>query len=1234
MELNARNLRIIPTLEFSNNPIGHHIDSMNEFYSTGIQQICTDTFTIVVEVQKPRTATEEDRAINNVVVKVKVTHVMIDRPTMRFHKSGKIGALLPSTARELNRTYSSPLRINAEIEAIAYKNTGDTIVKESSIKNYQICRIPTMVRSNLCHTHGLSKQALMDMNEDPTDPGGYFIVGGVEWVVELIENIRYNALHMHRNRGHRNESSRGELISKPGDAFESSSEIIITLYTNRQLCCRIIRQHMRKDGVEIDLPFYVMFRLLGISTDREMFELICSGDTTGQMQAYLREAMSCAYPQLPDGLDIYDQQSTIFNLSKHLDVYKKQYNDFGELLGAEDDALNTRRYISNTLLDAIDKYFLPHMGVKDGNRYNKARFLGHLIHKLLLVEMGLIPDTDRDDYCNKRVHPTGISVSKAFKTQYNIAVVQKVKRGLTRDIYGTQFENINWARVVTQNINEADFEKLLSQAITYSGLSMRVGNQTFKNHLKAQQLHRKNSLNVISALRQISSPNTSSKSKSSERAKIMRRVHSSYPGYVCPVQSLESEQVGLLKQMAISVKITNTSHSVLLKKKVTEDDLFEPLNQVTTTEMVESRLTKIFINGEWMGFTSKPHDFTKKYIKMRRTGEIDKYTTVSYDFIINEIYLWTDAGRVVQPLLIVGNNLERIKSGESKKKIFSQGLLITGVQLACLYAQTMNIDDLLTAGVIEYIAPEECETLLIAQSYETLLEHKNDATTIYTHCEISQAILGLAALMSPYSHCNPMTRVCYHTNQIKQAGSWFAFNWKYRSEKETFLQYYNEVPLVRTIVNDFVTPCGLNAIVAIMCYGGYNQEDSIVISKTAAKRGLYTGTHFGFAKSELDRGESFASPSLSDTMDIKANANYEKLKDGIVRKGELIKNGDVIIGKRLETKDDKNFQYMDKSTVYRGMEDVIVENVIHGRNQNDVDMCKVVYRSIRQVSVGDKFSSRAGQKGVVGMSYGQEDLPFSCGGVVPEIIMNPHGLPGRMTVGQVIEAIVSKVCALHGAVTDGTTFTKVDIGGMCGLLRKLGYSKDIVSLYKKNKNIKSTDENINDILTKMGYNPQGMEYLFNPETGRKIQHMIFVAPTYYQRLQKFVEGSVYAVSSGPTDALTRQPVSGKASGGGLRVGEMERDVCVANGAVAFLQEKFIDHSDGFTIFICARCQSRDSVVVNAASCIYRCNRCKDLANIVQVPSSYATKLYFQEMRGMNIRLGFHIKDPQFEKHVY
>jgi DNA-directed RNA polymerase beta subunit len=1174
---------------------------MEEFYTRGIPQILKDTFKINSIIDNKRNSTPEDKSFDKFNIDVEILNNVLERPTFRSASSSKITTLYPYTARLHDLTYSSALKVDAVIRATAFKKDGDQVVKTAEIKDFKICSVPVMVKTKLCNLYQLSRDSLFDLHEDPTDPGGYFIIKGFEYVIDSQENIPYNLYRMYKNVGYKTELARCEIISKAGDSFENSSEVIITMLSNNQINVRVVNQYTHKEDEEILFPFYTIFKILGVVNEREIIEHIVMDfetDISKKMQTVLERAMNCNYSDLPHSRQLYSQLENLIYVGRFLDRFKNNYDPLTGIIGGTSPE-ETTKYITNKILDTFDNHFLPHVGTNPDSRLNKARYFGQMIHSLILTEMEIIPSTDRDSYSNKRVHPPGVSFSKAFKSLYSHAVVNALKKSIKIALTNTMFENIDWSTVFKQAINGNDFEKSLSMVITNSDRGMVIGGHKFANHVKALLLNRKNPLTVYLTLRQIVTSNNSNSNKSSARANEMRRVHSSYAGYICIIQSADTgEKVGMIKQMACSASISPFGFSQILKDDIYKDPDFIPLSKVAPADIVKYNLGKVMVNGEWIGLVRDSNDFIKRYRDKRRYGEIDRTTSIHWNFITDEITLWVDVGRIMRPLLIVYNNNDPYSAKSKKTGKFEQDIAITPELLKKLYTKEIDNHELQRLRIIEYITPEEQERLLIAPDYNTLVANKHNEILQYTHCDIPQAILGLAALTSPYSNHDQITRVCYQTNQVKITCSWFSKVWNKRHDKETALQYTIESPLVTTMAKSMIEPCGSNIILAIACYGGFNQEDSMIFNRESIERGLLNVSVFGNHREEFEPKEEIATPDQSNTRDINPNYNYNKLVNGLIREGSIVREGDVLIAKRVELEGDDKYKYADKSIIYKESEPAIIEKVLPlTRNQNDTNFCKVAWRVIMPVRIGDKFSTRHGQKGVCGMIYPQCDMPFTEDGITPDVIMNPHCMPSRMTIGQMIEGIVSLYCANKGCTTDGTIFSDINVDNVC------------------------------DRLEKMGIDRYGQQRIYNGETGEAIVCEMFIVPTHIQRLQKFVKKSVYAVSNGPTDAITRQPVAGKTHGGGLRIGEMERDVILACGASRFLREKFFTHSDGFDIYICRRCGDRDSVVVSPT--ISKCRNCNDLAEIIKIQSSVSTKVVSQVARGMGIKMKYIIEDPKF-----
>jgi DNA-directed RNA polymerase beta subunit len=1177
--------------------IEHHIESMNKFNESGIKQIMINGFNIQVELNNERNQTEEDKQISKYLMKANITDVRLTSPVTINYDTQKPQILYPNEAHIKDLTYSSPMYIDADIVCTAYKKDGSEEIKKEQIKNYRLGSIPIMVGTKLCNTYNKSRDTLLNLNEDPTDLGGYFIVKSNEWIVDSLESMTFNSSREFKNVGHKNELCRGDIISKPGDNFENSSILFTKLLTNGNLIFEVTNNKFR----DISIPFYVLFRAFGISSDKEIIEHITysldeSDPVIKDMLTILEKAFLSKYTPITDAYKITNQIETLELIGKHINEFY-----LSNLTTANKNNDNTRKYNINNVLQILDKDILPHIGLTPEDRYKKVRYLGYLIHRLLLVHLDILPSTDRDSYTNKRINTAGVSYAKVFKTNFNFAIVQQLRRQFTKDLKSTTFSNLNLKHSFETAIYGHEFERALIQAIVTGDKTININRKAVQNRLSSQQLHRKNQINVISALRNINTANTSS-AKQSSRANEMRRFHSSMIGYICCVQSADTgEKVGMQKQMAISAKVCLGSSSEILKDILLEDsDLIKLDYKLTNLEIYTKKLTKIFINGNWLGCCINYLDFMNRYKNKRRSNEIHYLTTITFDVQSNELYFWVDIGRIVRPLIIVYNNEEEFNKS-NKKITFNQYIKLTKEHIIKLNGGILNYEDLLNDQIIEFIAPEEQQNCLIAKDIETLNEHINDPLVRYTHLDIPQSIIGIPGLTSPFSNHNQAARVVFQTNQVKQTCGIPCLNFPFKSYKEMHLQVYNQKPLIKTIANKYYAPIGMNSIVAVMIYGGYNQEDSLIINQGAIDRGLFTTHHFTFEKTELEKNEEFTNPDPSVTADIKAYSNYDKLVNGVVPVGTYIENGDVIIGKigKLNKSEQyDNYKYYDKSLVYKYDEPAYVWEVIKGRNEEDNLFCKIVFRSVRKVAIGDKFSSRSGQKGVCGIYYRDSDMPFTKDGIKPDIIFNPHSLPSRMTMGVLFEGMAAKISALEGTIKDGTIFKKINI------------------------------DDIADDLQKLGYNRNGTERLYNGITGKYIDVEIFIGPIYYQRLQKFTVDTVYSHKTCPTDAITHQPLDGKSARGGLRLGEMEKD-CMAISSVKFLQEKFIDHSDKYYIYVCKNCNKK--AVVNEKYNIYKCSYCGDNSDIVKIKTTWSCKQFFDEIESCNIGVKMYPKDNTYQK---
>jgi len=1131
-DLEPEDLTIILDSELeTNTPVGHHIESFDSFTSQGINQIVTKLFKVEKTIVNERTNTPEDNEIETISYVVKFNRVEIERPTTMFYKSGRTNLLMPGLARRHNLNYSAPIKVDATIIAKAYlKNSSEPRVRTEEVKDFRIASMPIMVRSKLCNTNGMDAEALKSCEEDPRDQGGYFILKGQEWVVSNLETRLFNHPHIFRNVGHEKERTRLEFISKPGDAYENSSELIIRYLETGQILFRFTSNMYLK---VLEIPFHILFKLFGMTSDKEIIDNIVYGYSepgkpdvmSDHMLQILKKAFRTTDPVFADAKNITDQAKLLKYFAKQTSIL---YAGGVITPDAKVDE-NTLSYLNTNILRLLDKNVFPHIGMSQDTRHKKLRYLGHLLHKLFLVEHEVVESTDRDSFKNKRVNAAGRGYAKAFKTQFNLAIVQQVSKKLRKSFKNMPFSQVPLAQSFKNSIYGPDLERALIQTIVTGTKELTLKNRQISNRLASEMLHRKNQLNTYSTLRTVRTPSSSS-SKQDARADEMRRVHPSYAGFLCPIQSADTgEQVGMVKQLAISSSICASGVGHSLKEILLRDPLIIPLSRVFPEDIHNHMLTKIFVNGDWIGCTTNSPQLVIKYRDLRRgwdigrtitlppskdnNGKVQKMdntvinptTSIYWNTDSNEIQFWTDPGRLIRPILVVRNNTNSDPVGQhlignnydvKNDENFIQDICISKADILLLRQKRITSKSLHERGVIDYICPEEMENMHIASDLRELHMNRNNSLRRYTHCEIPVALMGLPALTCPFTNHNPPVRTTFQTSQVKQTCGWYALNWPYRVDKHAFLQYYCEMPLIKTISNKYVYPNGSNPIVAIASYGGHNQEDSLYLNKSSAERGQYKGIAFNFIKAELESHEKFGNPVEAHTMELKKHANYAKIVDGHVKPGTMLQKGDVVIGKYFQLpKPSDQYFYRDTSVIFSQDEKAMVENTIRARNEEDNEFAKTKVSSVRPLDIGDKFSSRSGQKGMSGMVLSQADIMFTESGICPTLIMNPHGIPSRMTVNQLMEGQAAKVCALLGALGDGTAFGKTDINA------------------------------VGDRLVELGYDRHGTERMFNGMTGEWMDVEIFITPTYYQRLQKFAVDEVYSISTGPTCAITRQPLT-------------------------------------------------------------------------------------------------------------
>jgi len=1139
--------------------VRHQIESYNQFVSEQIKETIQMFNPVSIHSEHDK---DEKTGLYSLELIVTFDNLQIYRPQIH-ENNGATKIMFPQEARLRNFTYASAMSIDVNIKIL--KRTGvnlqsvETIYKK--LPRINIGKMPIMLKSSICVLTQYSHLKSDITGECWMDPGGYFIINGSEKTCIAQERAAENTVMCFNIKKNNNKWSwLSEIKSVPDFKCISPKQINITIATRNNGSGHGI--YVQIPRIKIPIPLFILFRALGVISDEEICKIIILDLAKSRKQLlfglkasiidaneYMTEESSLEYI-------ISNAMFTPINMDKEAGIKKKK--EF------------TVSVLKNDLF--------PHCQRK----IQKIYFLGYMVNKLLQTSFGWRKPDDRDSYLNKRLDTTGSLLNNLLRNYFN-KLVKDMQKQTVREI-----NNGSWRSTddYLNIINQTNIYKIIKSTTIENGIkrALATGDFGIKNTNSnkvgvAQVLSRLTYISSLSHLRRVNTPIDKS-------GKLIppRKLHNTQWGMICPAESPEGGSVGVVKNLSYLAHITIKSNSMpiidILKNKI------QWLENLKSEDLFDQ--VKVILNGCWLGIVKEAYELYTFLKQTKYKGIINIYTSIVFDFKNKEIIICNDAGRLTRPIFKLKNNKINFTS-----KILDK-----------IKNKTIDWDDLLVDyegndSVLEYIDSREQNSSLIYINSDKRTRKQNVHYN-YTHCEIHPStIFGILASCIPFPEHNQSPRNTYQCAMGKQAMGTYATNYKYRMDKTAYVQTYTMRPLVDTRVMNIINlnklPSGSMLVVAIMSYSGYNQEDSIIFNKDSLDRGLFSATIYHTEKDEEKKihgdEEIRCKADRSKTKGMKFG-NYDKLNHmGVIPENTLIKDRDIIMGKIAPIKQNRNdhtkiIKYKDQSKIFRCSEETYIDkNYIH-RNGDGYTFAKIRTRCYRKPVIGDKFSSRHGQKGTIGLVMDGKDMPTTAEGIRPDIIINPHAIPSRMTIAQLKETLLGKVLIELGYFGDGTSFGEFHIRDICKILQGLGYERN------------------------------GNDILYNGMTGEQLETEIFIGPVFYQRLKHMVLDKEHSRSVGPMVVLTRQPAEGRARDGGLRFGEMERDCMVSHGAARFTKDRLYHSSDSFEVYVCGKCGMM--AIFNEEKKIHHCKTCNDHIHFNRVQIPYACKLLFQELITMNI----------------
>jgi len=1092
--------------------VNHHIASFNDFLptidnpSSRMQKIVDSMRSSPEDDRRGIFKLDEDRTEGD-IIEIRIGRRRDDRgrtdldakPTISVgtpivkEANGATHALTPMEARLRNLNYTAPIYLDFTVVENGIEREPERV---------HIGNLPIMTKSKKCSLHKENleiegelteseyRQKLIEMGEDPYDAGGYFIIGGTERSLISLEDLAPNRVLVEYNERY------GRRVP------------VAKVFSQREGYRALTLVEMKKDGMLIvtvptasgQIPLIILMKALGMEKDEEIYNAIVSvPEMANIVYANIEECQNKKlYP--PNG--IFSREDAVNYLEKKFATGQ------------------AKEYRTKKVESILDRSLLPHLGDTREDRIKKAVFLGRVARSVLELHLGKRREDDKDHYANKRLKLAGDLMEDLFRVAF-ANLVKDLKYQLER----------SYARRKEIKINSAIRPDLLSQRLLHA---LATGNWVGGRAGVSQLLDRTSNMSALSHLRRVTSPLTRSQPHFEARD-----LHPTQWGRLCPNETPEGQNCGLVKNLALVIDVS---------EGFPEEEVKLLLADLGTRQVKgQTAATRVYVNGDLVGLHEDPAGLISEIRERRRSGLLSPEVNVHFDENMYEVLINCDEGRIRRPLLVV-------KGGR---------LVLTRKHLEDLKIGKWRFSDLIRNGVVEWIDAEEEEDAYIAlypfevparckECKEPISRSdvewanlgattdaldlqckrcgktfsvKSSLTADHTHCEVDPlVILGVASGLVPYPEHNSSPRVTMGAGMAKQSLGLAASNYRTRPDTRSHLLHYPQKPTVQTESMKYLSfnerPAGQNFVVAVMSYHGYNMEDAIVMNSASIDRGLGRSTFMRTYRAEERRypggqEDHFEIPS-PDVRGARADLSYANLTpdDGLISPEVLVLGGEVLIGKTSPPRfleEETDFLTPQKrretSITVRHGESGWVDSVMLTESENGSKLAKVKVRDLRTPELGDKFASRHGQKGVIGLIAPQEDLPFTPDGIIPDLIINPHAIPSRMTVAHVLEQIGGKVGAMEGRFIDGTPFSG------------------------------EREESLRAALEANGFKTNGKEVLYDGTTGRMIPAEIFVGVIYYQKLHHMVSGKLHVRGRGPVQILTRKPREGRSRQGGRGFGK-------------------------------------------------------------------------------------------------